>query len=195
MYMLYDQTPVLLGNATGSMNVVIRTASDPGSLAPTIRQIVREADATLPLVRYRSMEEVFAVAVARPRFLTTLLAIFAGLALVLAAIGTYGILSYAVTERRQEIGIRMALGASRKSVLGMVLKHGLVLAGVGLVLGLGASALLTRLLQAQLFNVRPIDPATMAAVAVFISIVAVIACLVPARRATGIDPMIVLRQD
>jgi predicted permease len=195
LYMLYDQTPVVLGNATGSMNVVIRTANDPDSLAPTIRQIVRDADATLPLVRYRTMEEVFAVAVARPRFLTTLLAIFAGLALVLAAIGTYGILSYAVTERRQEIGIRMALGASRGSVLGMILRHGVVLAGVGLILGLGASALLTRFLQAQLFNVRPIDPVTMAAVSLFISIVAVVACLVPAHRATRVDPMIVLRQD
>ena len=193
--MLYDQTPVVLGNATGSMNVVVRTASDPAALAPIIRQIVRDADATLPIVRYRSMDEVFALAVARPRFLTTLLAVFAGLALALAAIGTYGILSYAVQERRQEIGIRMALGASRGSVLAMVLKHGLVLAGIGLALGLGVSALLTRFLQAQLFNVQPIDPATMAAVTVFISIVAMLACLIPARRATTVNPMIVLRQD
>ncbi|MEX2271105.1 MAG: ABC transporter permease [Vicinamibacterales bacterium] len=195
LYMLYDQTPHLLGGATGSMNIVVRTETDPAALAPDIRRIVREADATLPLVRYRSMDEVFAAAVARPRFLTTLLGIFAGLALLLAAIGTYGILSYAVTERRQEIGIRMALGASRKSVLAMVLRHGLVLAGVGLILGLGASVLLTRVLQAQLFNVQPIDPVTMAAVSVFISIVAMLACLIPARRATTVDPMIVLRQE
>jgi putative ABC transport system permease protein len=195
LYMLYDQAPTLLGFVTGNMNVVIRTSGDPDALAAPIRQAVRDADATLPLVRYRSMDEVFADAVARPRFLTSLLGIFAGLALLLAAIGTYGILSYAVTERRQEIGIRMALGASRASVLVMVLAHGLVLAGVGLVIGLGASALLTRFLQAQLFNVKPIDPLTMAVVGGFISLVAVAACLVPARRATTVDPMIVLREE
>ncbi|HEX6323538.1 MAG TPA: ABC transporter permease [Vicinamibacterales bacterium] len=195
LYMLYDQAPRLLGGVTTNMNIVIRTAMDPAALAPEIRRVVREADPSLPLVRYRSMEDVFSAAVARPRFLTTLLGIFAGLALLLAAIGTYGILSYAVTERRQEIGIRMALGASRGTVLAMVLRHGLMLAGAGLILGLGASLLLTDLLRAQLFNVQPIDPVTMAAVAVFISVVAMIACLVPARRATTVDPMIVLRQD
>jgi putative ABC transport system permease protein len=121
--------------------------------------------------------------------------VFAGLALVLAAIGTYGILSYAVTARRQEIGIRMALGASRRSVLGMILRHGLQVAGIGIVLGLVASALLTRFLRAQLFEVRPIDPSIMSLVALFIGIVALVACLVPAGRATRVNPMIVLRQD
>ncbi len=195
LYMLYDQGPRLLGGVTTNMNIVIRTAADPASLAPEIRRVVREADASLPLVRYRSMEDVFSAAVARPRFLTTLLGIFAGLALLLAAIGTYGILSYAVSERRQEIGIRMALGASRHTVMGMVLRHGLTLAGAGLVIGLGASMLLTTLLRAQLFNVGPADPLTMGSVALFISLVALIACLVPARRATTVDPMVVLRQE
>lgn len=193
LYLLYNQNPAL--GAPSSMNVVVRTAADPDALAPEIRRVVREADASLPIVRYRSMDEVFADAVARPRFLTTLLGIFAALALLLAAIGTYGILSYAVTERRQEIGIRMALGASRGSVLGIVLKHGLTLAAIGLAIGLAASLWLTRLLQAQLFDVRPADPMTMAAVALFIAAVAIVACLVPARRATLVDPMIVLRQD
>ncbi|MDQ3171515.1 MAG: ABC transporter permease [Acidobacteriota bacterium] len=195
LYFLYDQAPATRGFAPSNLNVVIRTASDAEALAPAIRQVVREADASLPIVRYRSMDEVFSDAVARPRFLTTLLAIFAGLALVLAAIGTYGILSYAVTERRQEIGIRLALGASRGSVLSMVLKHGLTLAGIGLLLGLVASAALTRLLQAQLFNVQPTDPLTIAAVTLFITGVALVACLVPARKATMVDPMVVLRRD
>lgn len=195
LYMLYDQTPAVLGNATGNMNIVVRTAGDPDALAPTIRRIVREADASLPLVRYRSMDEVFADAVARPRFLTTLLGVFAALALALAAIGTYGILSYAVTERRQEIGIRLALGASRGSVLSMVLKHGLTLAAIGLVLGLAASFALTRFLQTQLFNVEPTDPVTVAGVTLFITAVALVACLVPARKATMVDPMVVLRRD
>ena len=193
LYLLYNQNPAL--GAPSNMNVVVRTAADPEALAPEIRRVVREADASLPIVRYRSMDEVFADAVARPRFLTTLLGIFAALALLLAAIGTYGILSYAVTERRQEIGIRMALGASRGSVLGIVLKHGLTLAGIGLAIGLAASLGLTRLLRAQLFDVQPSDPVTMAAVALFIAAVAIVACLVPARRATLVDPMIVLRQD
>ena len=195
LYMLYDQTPAVLGNATGNMNIVVRAEGDPESLAPTIRQIVREADASLPLVRYRTMEKVFADAVARPRFLTTLLGVFAALALVLAAIGTYGILSYAVAERRQEIGIRLALGASRGSVMSMVLKHGLTLAGIGLVVGLAASMGLTRFLQTQLFNVEPTDPLTIAAVTLFITAVALVACLVPARKATMVDPMVVLRRD
>jgi len=195
LYMLYDQGPALGGFAPSNMNVVIRTAADPAALAPAIRQVVAEADPSLPLVRYRSMDEVFSAAMARPRFLTMLLTIFAGLALVLAAIGTYGILSYAVSERRQEIGIRMALGASRGSVLGMVMRHGLILAGAGLTLGLAASFGLTRLLQAQLFNVQPSDPLTMAAVALFIAVVAMLACFIPARRATMVDPMIVLRQE
>lgn len=193
LYLLYNQNPAL--GAPSNMNVVVRTAADPDALAPDIRRVVREADAALPIVRYRSMDDVFSDAVARPRFLTTLLGIFAGLALLLAAIGTYGILSYAVTERRQEIGIRLALGASRGSVLGIVLRHGLTLAGIGLALGLAASMALTRFLQTQLFNVKPTDPLTMAGVTLFIAAVALVACLVPARKATLVDPMVVLRQD
>jgi predicted permease len=195
LYVLADQGPLLSGSAPASLNVVLRTAAEPAALAASIRRIVREADASLPLVRYRSMDEVFADALARPRFLTTLLGVFAGLALTLAAIGTYGILSYAVSERRQEIGIRMALGASPGAVLAMVLRQGLLPAGAGLGLGLGASVLLTRLLRAQLFNVTPFDPATLGAVVLFITGVAAIACFVPARRATKVDPMIVMRSD
>ena len=195
LYMLYDQAPAVTGFATGNLNIALRVEGDPDALAASIRRIVREADPTLPIVKYRSMDEVFADAVARPRFLTTLLSSFAGLALLLAAIGTYGILSYSVTERRQEIGIRMALGASRGSVLAIILRYGLIVTTIGLVIGLAASAALTRLLQAQLFNVKPIDPLTMVAVTVFIGLVAIVACLIPARRATKVDPMIVLRQE
>jgi putative ABC transport system permease protein len=124
-----------------------------------------------------------------------LLMMAAGLALALAAIGTYGILSYSVSQRRREIGIHMAMGASRGRVLGMVLGQGMTLAVVGLVLGVGASFLLTRFLQAQLFNVRPSDPATLVAVTVFIATVALVACYIPAHRATRVDPMVVLRDE
>jgi ABC-type antimicrobial peptide transport system permease subunit len=141
------------------------------------------------------MDEVFSEAASRPRFLAVLLAIFAGLALALAAIGTYGILSYSVSERTKEIGIHMALGATRGSVLGMVLGQGMRLTIVGLLAGLVASFGLTRLLQAQLFNVKPTDPLTLSAVALFIAAVALVACYVPARRATRVDPMVMLRES
>jgi ABC-type antimicrobial peptide transport system permease subunit len=138
---------------------------------------------------------VFGESVSQPRLLAQLLGFFAGLALLLAAIGTYGILSYSVTERRREIGIHMALGATRGTVLGMVLGQGLRLTAVGLVVGVAASFALTRLLQTQLFNVKPSDPATMSAVVVFIAAVAFVACYLPASRATRVDPMVVLRDE
>jgi ABC-type antimicrobial peptide transport system permease subunit len=152
-------------------------------------------DPTLPIVKLRSMEDVFAASVSRPRFLAQLLGLFAGLALLLAAIGTYGILSYSVSERRREIGIHMALGATRGNVLRMVLGQGFRMTTVGLVAGITASFAMTRLLQTQLFNVKPTDPATMATVTVFIALVAIVACYIPASRATRVDPMVVLRDE
>jgi ABC-type antimicrobial peptide transport system permease subunit len=141
------------------------------------------------------MDEVFADTVARPRFLAQLLGIFAALALGLAAIGTYGILSYAVSERRKEIGIHMAMGATRGRVLKMIMGRGIWLCAAGMVAGVAGSLLLTRLLQTQLFNVKPTDPATVAGVVAFIGAVALLACYIPANRATRVDPMIVLRDE
>jgi len=175
------------------MNVVVRSTAPFDQLAGEIRRIVQAADPSLPIVKMRPMEQVFSDAASRPRFLAELLGIFAALALALAAIGTYGILSYSVTERTREIGIHMALGATKGSVLGMILGQGMRLTIVGLIGGLIASFALTRLLQAQLFNVKPTDPATLSAVTIFIAVVALVACYVPARRATGVDPMITLR--
>jgi putative ABC transport system permease protein len=177
------------------MNVVLRSTLPAESLAPRIRQIVQQMDPTLPIVRLRTMDEVFGEAVSRPRFLAQLLGLFAGLALVLAAVGTYGILAYTVSQRRKEIGIHMALGATRGTVLGMILLQGLRITAVGLAVGTVAALLLTRLLQTQLFNVKPTDPATMVAVAAFISVVAGLACYLPASRATRVDPMVVLRDE
>jgi ABC-type antimicrobial peptide transport system permease subunit len=132
--------------------------------------------------------------VAQPRFLTTLLSVFAGLALLLAAVGTYGILSYLVSERKQEIGIRMALGADRGGILRLVLLRGLLLSGVGITLGLIGSLALTRVMASLLFNVQPTDPLTLSAVAGVMIVVATAACLVPALRATRVDPLTVLRE-
>jgi ABC-type antimicrobial peptide transport system permease subunit len=125
--------------------------------------------------------------------LTILLGLFAGLALLLAAVGTYGVLSYLVTERRQEIGIRMALGADRGRILRLVLVRGLVLSGVGLFLGLATAIGVSRVLSALLYNVAPTDPRTLAGVSVVIAAVACVACVIPAWRATRVDPLVVLR--
>jgi ABC-type antimicrobial peptide transport system permease subunit len=141
------------------------------------------------------MEDVFGTSVSRPRLLTQLLGTFAGLALLLAAIGTYGILAYSVSERRREIGIHMALGATRRNVMNTVLGQGLRLTALGLAIGLAAAFALTRVLQAQLFNVKATDPATISAVAGFIALVAFVACYIPAARATRVDPMVVLRDE
>jgi putative ABC transport system permease protein len=133
--------------------------------------------------------------VARPRFITLLLAIFAGVALALAAIGTYGVMAYSVAQRRQEIGIRMALGARASNVLGMVLTQGLGVAVAGLVIGVVGSFALTRLLTSMMFNVSPTDTATFLAAPLLLGAVALVACWIPARRATRVDPALVLKQD
>jgi putative ABC transport system permease protein len=195
LYFLNEQSPKVRGFAPANMNVAVRTTLPEETIAQAIQQAVRAQDPALPIVKLRSMEQVFADSAARPRFLATLLAIFAGLALALAAIGTYGILSYSVSERTKEIGIHMALGATRGSVLGMVLGQGMRLTIVGLAAGLIASFGLTRLLQAQLFNVKPTDPLTLSAVTGFIAVIAFFACYVPAQRATRVDPMVTLRDS
>jgi putative ABC transport system permease protein len=195
LYFLAEQLPKARNVAPGNMNVVVRSTLPAESLGATIRDIVRQMDPTLPIVRLRTMDEVFAESVSRPRFLAQLLGLFAGLALALAAVGTYGILAYTVSQRRKEIGIHMALGATRPAVLRMILGQGLRFTAVGLAVGIAAAFGFTRLLQTQLFNVRPTDPMTIAAVSVFIAAVAALACLVPANRAARVDPMVVLRDE
>jgi len=160
-----------------------------------MENLIHEVGPTLPIVRMRTMEEVFADSLQRPRFLAVLLVAFGSLALLLAAVGTYGILSYIVTERRREIGIRMALGADRRSVMRMVLRQGLTLTGIGLVVGIVASFVVNRALGSMLFAIKPNDPLTFAGVSGLIALVAALACLVPARSATRVDPLVVLRQD
>ena len=194
LYFLAEQGRIV-NFAPSNMNIVVRSAMPLDALAPQIRQIVRNMDPTLPIVKLRTMDEVFAESVSRPRFLAQLLGFFAGLALLLAAIGTYGILSYSVSERRKEIGIHMALGATRRTVLGMIFRQGAKMTIVGLIAGCAGSLALTRFLQTQLFNVRPTDPATIVAVMTFIACVAALACYVPASRATRVDPMVVLRDE
>jgi predicted permease len=197
-YFFVDQTarvPPPLAQAPGTMNVVLRTRLPPATLRQTIEAAVREADPSVPIVRLREMEAVFDESIRRPRLLAQLLGGFAGLALLLAAIGTYGVLSYMVAERRREIGIRMALGAAQRSVLAQVMTQGLVLTAIGIVVGLAGAFGLNRLIASLLFGVQPTDPLTIAAVVATIALVAGVACWLPAWRASRLDPNIVLRQE
>jgi predicted permease len=195
LYMLTDQMPKLLNNfVPRAMNIVVRSTLPVDSLANSFRSVVQSLDPSLPLIRIQSMDDAFGAAIVRPRFLTLLLSIFAGLALALAAVGTYGILSYLVSQRTQEIGIRMALGADRGTILRLVMQRGLLLAVAGIGVGLAASFAATRLMASLLFNVEPTDPATLLAVALLIVVVAALACLVPAWRATRVDPLVVMRE-
>jgi ABC-type antimicrobial peptide transport system permease subunit len=205
LYLLYEQLPRIfpgvpatrLGSmlGDGSLHVVLRSALPAATLQPAIANVVREADAALPIIRLRDMEEVFRDSVRRPRMLMQLLGGFAALALLLAAVGTYGVLSYMVTRQRREIGIRMALGAGRAAVLRSVVGHGLKLTCAGLAAGMSAALLLTRLMETLLFEVRPNDPATLAGVAALITAVAAAASLVPAFRATRVDPIAALKDE
>jgi predicted permease len=197
-YFLVDQTatvPPPLGTAPSLMNIVLRTTLAPAVLRQSIEAAVREADPSVPIVRLREMDAVFDESIRRPRLLAQLLGGFAALALLLAAIGTYGVLSYMVAERRREIGIRMALGAGQQSVLMQIMKQGLVLTVIGVVIGLAGAYGVNRLIASLLFGVQPTDPGTIIAVVATIGLVAAIACWLPAWRASRLDPNIVLRQD
>jgi len=193
LYLLEDQLPPFVFVAT-NMNFVLRTTQTASALGPSIRRVVHDLEPTLPVNKLQSMDDVFGQSVSRPMFLTMLLGGFAALALALAAVGTYGILSYLVSERTQEIGIRMTLGAGRTEILQHFLARGLRLAATGLGVGLGAALLLTSLMRALLFDVSPTDPVTLAVVCGTIAVVAAVACLVPAWRATRVDPIVVLRR-
>ena len=195
LYFLADQS-AKAGFAARTRNLVIRAAAgDPMALAGPVRGAIRRLDAALPVDQLRSMHEVVAGSLAGSRFLTLLVGIFALVALSLAAVGTYGVLSYAVEERRHELGVRMALGARAGGLLGMVLGQGMRLAGVGLALGLAGAWALRRLLAGLLYGVTPGDPGTFAAVAAVLAAVALAACLVPAYRATRVDPVVSLRSE
>lgn len=184
-----------LANSQIPMSWAIRTSSDPSALTSAIQREILAVDGQLPVSKIRTMEQVVSESTARQNFNMLLLSIFAGLALLLAAIGIYGLMSYTVEQRTQEIGIRLALGAGRGDMLRMIVRQGMQLAGIGVVIGLAAAFGLTRLLASLLFGVKTTDPLTYVAVALVLSSVALFACYVPARRATKIDPLIALRYE
>ncbi len=178
-----------------SIYLAVRTAGDPHALIGAVRAAVRDVDPSLPIAQVRTMDEVLAGARSRPRFLTTLLGLFSGAALLLAAVGLYGVISYSVTRRMTEFGIRMAMGAKASDVLGLVLSQGLKLAAGGVLAGAIGALALTRLISGLLFGVSSFDPLTFCAMALLLAAVTVAACIVPARRATKVDPLIALRYE
>jgi ABC-type antimicrobial peptide transport system permease subunit len=178
--------------AAPTMHAVLRTTLAPGALSETLQRLVQEVDPGVPIVRLRDMESVFADSIRRPRLLAMLLGGFAALALVLAAVGTYGVLSYLVAERRREVAVRIALGARRADVFALVMGQGLRLTMIGLVLGVAGALALSRLIASVLFGVQPTDVATVAAVTLTITLVAAIACGLPAWRASQLDPNVML---
>ena len=178
-----------------TMAFVIRAERELGAIMPSLRAAMREVAPELPIFGATTMEESFASTISTQRLTAILLGSFAGLALVLAALGLYGVLSYSVSQRTREIGIRMALGAQSGAVIRLILRHGIVLAGVGLGIGLIIALGLSRILQSVLYDVSAFDPLSFAAVAIVLTVIGIAACLLPARRATKVDPMIALRSE
>jgi ABC-type antimicrobial peptide transport system permease subunit len=177
------------------MTLILRYRGDPASLQREIGKVVRGLDADAPIAGVITMDEAIADQVAEPKFYLVLLGGFALVALILAAVGVYGVISHTVSTRTREIGIRLALGAERSAPFKLVVSQGLRLAATGTGMGLVGAVMLTRYIRTLLFDVRPNDPATLIAVPLVLIAVAVVACYVPARRAAGIEPMIALRRE
>jgi putative ABC transport system permease protein len=177
------------------MTLVIRTKGDAGNIAASARNVIQTLDPEQPVSDVRTLESVLGKSIAKARFSTLLLTVFAGVALVLAAVGIYGVISYLVTQRLHEIGVRMALGAQTRDVLKLVLRNGMVLALVGVLIGLGGAFALTRVMTSLLFGITPTDAVTFGTVSALLMLVALFACYIPARRATKVDPLMALRYE
>jgi predicted permease len=186
---------IALNNRISPLTWVVRTKLQPFSLSADVQRELREASGGLPVAHIRSMQQVVGESTARNDFYMTLLTIFAGVALLLAAIGVYGLMAYSVQQRTQEIGVRMALGASPQQVRRMVVIQGMQLALVGVVIGVASALGLTRLMSSLLYGVKPWDPVTIVLVAVLLSGVTLLATYLPARRASRVDPMVALRYE
>ena len=204
MFLPYFQTRQYLesdGGHVAYMSLVVRASCTagmrciPASLAPSVREVIASLDRAVPVTEIQTMDDVIAGATAGPRFTLVLLATFAAVALVLAAVGIYGVISYAVSRRTHEIGVRMALGASPATVVRLIIGQGMRVVGVGVIAGLAGALLATRLMTSVVYGVRVTDPLTYVAVAALLTGVAVLATYIPARRATRIDPLIAMRSD
>jgi putative ABC transport system permease protein len=190
MYFSFAQFPY-----NSVRTLVARTDGDPQSFVPSVLGQVQAIDKDQPISKIRTMEELVMGSVSQRRFNMSLLAAFAGLALLLAAVGIYGVMSYSVEQRAHEIGVRMALGAQTRDVLRLVVKQGTTLALIGVGIGLGVALGLTRLIKNLLFGVSATDPVTFFVIALLLALVAMLACYFPARRATKVDPLVALRNE
>jgi putative ABC transport system permease protein len=173
----------------------VRTAADTGAVIGGVRTIARQLDAHATLGDVATMEQIVSNSITRPRMYAVLVAIFSAVAVALAAVGLYGVMAYTVTQRTREIGIRMALGAQRVEVMGLVLRQSTLLAAVGILSGLAGAAAVTRFLESLLFGLTPLDPTTFVAVSLMFAAVAMLASYLPARRATQVDPLVALRYE
>jgi predicted permease len=185
-------TPHLQSGA-GSLSIVARTTADPLSIAAAVTREARALDPNLPLYDVKTMQQWLSESLARRRFAMLTLGLFAGVAMLLAGVGIYGVMSYTVAQRTREMGIRVALGAQTRDVLRLIVRQGMSLTGIGVGLGLVAAVASTRLMAPLVFGVRATDPLTFAVIALLLALVALLACWLPARRATKVDPMIALR--
>jgi putative ABC transport system permease protein len=189
LYTSYRQTP------RRSLTLIVQTAGEPTTMLGTVREKIWSLDRQQPLYNVRTAEQVLEKSIARPRFNMLLITILASVALVLAAVGIYGVISYSVTQRTHEIGVRMALGASVGDVLKLVVGQGMILAGSGIALGLLAAFAITRIMATLLFGISATDPVTYFSLALLIGIIALLACYIPARRATKVNPVTALRAE
>ena len=177
------------------MSLVVRTASDPLSLVAAVKNQIQTIDKDLPIDEAKTMQQLLAESVSGRRFNMLLLSVFALVALVLALVGIYGVMSYTVTQRTHEIGIRVAIGAQSRDVFRMVIGQGMILAMIGVAFGLVGAFALTRLMTSMLFGVEPTDPATFISITALIIVVALVACYIPGRRAAKVNPLEALRYE
>jgi putative ABC transport system permease protein len=181
--------------ADSALSLVVHTERDPAALAPAIQRAIWSVDRDQPITRVATMESLLAASAAERRFALTLFEVFGLVALALAAFGTYGVLSGSVTERTREIGVRSALGASRRSILVLVIRQGMSLTVLGVIIGLAGAAAASQAVVSLLFGISPLDPATYASVIAILLAVSAIACWLPAWRAAWVDPAVTLRSE
>jgi ABC-type antimicrobial peptide transport system permease subunit len=195
MYVPYTQNEIRTWPNMQAMQYAVRAQGDPAAVAAGVRQAVHGVDANLPIAGFQTLRTLVDASMTSDRFATLLLSAFGALALTLAAIGMYGVISYAVMQRTPEIGVRIALGARRTQIFAMVLRQGGLLAAIGIGIGLVAAFAATRLMTRFLYGVQAADPLTFAAVSLLLLLIALLACYLPARRAMKVDPMIALRYE
>ena len=191
VYLSYLQDPF----AWPYLTLLVHTSVDPVKLAGSIQSAVWSVEKDLPITSVATMEKIRSRSIAQPRLTALLLSVFAALALILATVGIYGVMAYSVTQRTHEMGLRMALGASAPDVLALVVGQGMLLAAIGVALGIAGAFAMTRVLEKFLWGVRPTDPVTFTAVSLLLAAIAILASYLPARRATHVDPMVALRYE